>query len=365
MAKRGVFEHEKTFLLAQRLGIPRIYAVGVLEVFWHWVAKFRHQGDLTGISPEYLKDVLSYPGDGEALIAALVACRWLDRTKDDRLIVHDWSEHADNAVHARIKKAGLSKRGRALGLDRFADGCMAFDRNREKPVEEEPEAPQPTAPQGRTESEEKVRELLQTVHASQKPEAREIKAEREPRGRPSPPPPGPDVETAVGLILLDHPRNAIRQLRLSEIPASQTTAVLDAGMAEVEAAGCSMSAALAMIHDRIRYQADKVPRDQWRFFKDVPTYFQLREYRLEPEMIARQQPSGGGGGGNAHGKPNRVEQRIHNAKASTQAALARLEQVADHPPGGTGGESGLRFGPGRTDHRATGSGPERLAARGA
>src|ERR1700686_64257 len=94
MAKRGVLEHEKTFALADALGIPECYALGVLEAIWHWVAKYRPTGDLFGVPPSHVARAIRYPGDPQKLWTALRECRWID---DDVgfPMVHDWSEHAD------------------------------------------------------------------------------------------------------------------------------------------------------------------------------------------------------------------------------------------------------------------------------
>ncbi len=51
MAKRGILEHEKTFRLADALGIPECYAVGLEECLFQWVAKYKPNGDLTGTNP--------------------------------------------------------------------------------------------------------------------------------------------------------------------------------------------------------------------------------------------------------------------------------------------------------------------------
>lgn len=123
MAKRGVGDHPKTLELAEQLGIPVCYAVGVLELFWHWVAKQKPHGDLTEVKPAAIAHGIRFPGTGIELVDALVVAGFIDRT-GDRVMVHDWSEHADNAVHAYLKKR----------KERFADGRAPFSRNR--PVEE-------------------------------------------------------------------------------------------------------------------------------------------------------------------------------------------------------------------------------------
>lgn len=119
MAKRGVLEHEKTFDLAERLGIAPCYALGVLEAFWHWAAKYRTDGDITGLKPAMLASTIRYPGNGEDLMGSLIASGWIDQTSE-KMVIHDWSEHADNAVHQHLKSRG----------ELFADGSAPFSRNK-------------------------------------------------------------------------------------------------------------------------------------------------------------------------------------------------------------------------------------------
>ena len=117
MAKRGIDEHPKVIEFAELLGIPVCYAVGPLELFWHWVAKYRPTGDISGIKPSAIVHAIRFPGTGEQLMNALIESGLVDSAT---MIVHDWSEHADNSVHQLLKKRG----------EVFADGHKPFTRNR-------------------------------------------------------------------------------------------------------------------------------------------------------------------------------------------------------------------------------------------
>ena len=118
--KRGTPEHPKTLALARRiaglLGIDRQLALDVaiakLERLWHWTAKWAPSGDLSPHAAEAIEDGIGWTGELGALVDAMVEVRFLDRL-GDRLVVHDWSEHADGAVHASL--------ARSVGL--FADGA--------------------------------------------------------------------------------------------------------------------------------------------------------------------------------------------------------------------------------------------------
>jgi hypothetical protein len=44
--KRGTPEHPKTAHLMAALSIPRPYAVGILELLWHFTARYAPRGDV-------------------------------------------------------------------------------------------------------------------------------------------------------------------------------------------------------------------------------------------------------------------------------------------------------------------------------
>jgi hypothetical protein len=95
VAKRGIQDHEKTMMLADELNIMEPFAVGVLEVFWQWVAKYRPTGDLNGVKPSLMCRAIRYTGNPSELWQALIASRFVDQDGDS-FQVHDWSDHADD-----------------------------------------------------------------------------------------------------------------------------------------------------------------------------------------------------------------------------------------------------------------------------
>ena len=113
--KRGTPEHPKTLALMEELGVSKPTAVGLLELLWHFTARFAPRGDIGRFGNRAISSAVGWDGDPDALIAALVKCRWLDEDKEHRLIVHDWSEHADSAVRMWLARRGLE----------FVDGSPA------------------------------------------------------------------------------------------------------------------------------------------------------------------------------------------------------------------------------------------------
>jgi hypothetical protein len=117
MAKRGTLEHPKTLKLGRRLGIPPCFALGVLEALWHWAAKYARDGKISA-EPWQVAEAIRYPGDEGALFEALIECGWIDEIEGE-LYIHDWADHADNAV-----KKTLANRG-----EKFATGEEPFRKN--------------------------------------------------------------------------------------------------------------------------------------------------------------------------------------------------------------------------------------------
>lgn len=114
MAKRGTLEHPKTLKLARRLEIPPCFALGVLESLWHWAAKYARDGRIDA-EPWQVAEAIRYPWPEEKLFAALIECGWVDEV-DGEMFIHDWADHADNAV-----KKTLANRGES-----FANGDKPF-----------------------------------------------------------------------------------------------------------------------------------------------------------------------------------------------------------------------------------------------
>jgi hypothetical protein len=94
------------------LNLPRYVIVGILELLWHFCAEYTPDGAVGKYTNQRIAAAIGYEGDAGKLIKALVAAGWLDRSDEHRLIVHDWSSHADDAVNMKLFRARLS----------FADG---------------------------------------------------------------------------------------------------------------------------------------------------------------------------------------------------------------------------------------------------
>jgi len=122
--KRGTPEHPKTRALARRLKIRLHAAVGLLEMLWHFTADYAPEGDVGRYSNADIANKVDWDHKrADMLIVALLAEQWLDEDPVYRLVVHNWSEHADDYVHRKLARAlrffsdGSAPKAARLGKD--------------------------------------------------------------------------------------------------------------------------------------------------------------------------------------------------------------------------------------------------------
>lgn len=128
--KRGTPDHPKTKRLARTLGVPRPHAVGMLEMLWHFTARFSPNGDIGRFDPEDIAEAVDWERDPLELLNTLVDLGWLDRPGGDgSLLVHDWSDHADESVRKTLQRRG----------EDFADGTPARTARSRKPAPQKPQ----------------------------------------------------------------------------------------------------------------------------------------------------------------------------------------------------------------------------------
>jgi hypothetical protein len=105
--KRGTPEHPKTIDLAQRLGVPRYVAVGILESLWHFTSEFAPQGNIGKFTDAAIAGHIHWEKTCKELVTSLIEAKWVDKCAKHRLIVHDWHEHADQTVKRWLDKRSL------------------------------------------------------------------------------------------------------------------------------------------------------------------------------------------------------------------------------------------------------------------
>lgn len=105
--KRGTPRHPKVAHLAELLKTRVPTAIGYLELLWHFTAEFAPQGDIGRYSDARIEGAILWSGGRGKLIAALLQAVFIEPHGSHRLVVHDWHDHADDAVKKRLARADL------------------------------------------------------------------------------------------------------------------------------------------------------------------------------------------------------------------------------------------------------------------
>lgn len=98
MALRAVIDHPKFADLKMRLGLSRFETLGLLESIWHFAGRFTPQGNIGKYSDDQIEAWIEWKGAPGAAIEALQSSRWIDPCSLNRLVIHDWHEHADKTI---------------------------------------------------------------------------------------------------------------------------------------------------------------------------------------------------------------------------------------------------------------------------
>ena len=109
--KRGTPRHPKMLRLLQALGLhPKHKAevVGYLELLWHFTAEYAPRGDIGRYADDQIEGACEWYGKCGRLVEAFTTSGWVDMDREHRLIVHDWSDHADGTVKKKLERAGQS-----------------------------------------------------------------------------------------------------------------------------------------------------------------------------------------------------------------------------------------------------------------
>jgi len=112
--KRNAIDHYKMVRLEKTLGIERWGAVGIMESIWHFTAKFTPAGDIGSKSNQDIADGIFWNNDPNILINALIKSGFIDENPIHRLIIHGWSEHAEDSTQVYL----------ARNTEYFADGNL-------------------------------------------------------------------------------------------------------------------------------------------------------------------------------------------------------------------------------------------------
>jgi len=93
--------------LSDLLNIEFALAVGIMELLWHYTARYAPRGDIGKWSNDDIARNVRWRGNPDELVAGLVKAGWLDEDPEYRLIIHDWHVHSDQACDRYLARHGL------------------------------------------------------------------------------------------------------------------------------------------------------------------------------------------------------------------------------------------------------------------
>lgn len=104
--KREAFRHPKTLDLAARLSLPHPYAFAHVCYLFNAAADIAAQGNIGKWPNGVIARSGEWTGDPDTFVQALIDSGWLDRHRDPhtRLLIHDWPEHAERFVKAKLAR---------------------------------------------------------------------------------------------------------------------------------------------------------------------------------------------------------------------------------------------------------------------
>ena len=105
--KRGGCDHPKIRRLGRKLGVPRLHAIGMIEVVIEFARRYASDGDLGRHDPEDLAQACDWERDPQELIDGLIETGWLD--PGPPLFIHDWHIHADDATRKSLERRGVAE----------------------------------------------------------------------------------------------------------------------------------------------------------------------------------------------------------------------------------------------------------------
>lgn len=285
--KREAMGHTKMKRLCRRLDIALWQGVGLMESLWHLTAREAPRGDIGKLSDEDIALGIDYRGDETAMIEALVLSGWLDQNETSRLLVHDWDEHADDAVHMRLARA----------QEFFCSGC----------------APKIARLTGK--DREKAHDFYTTYAQKDKLCAPPVP---EPIPEPVPVPEPEPVESTLALTS-------------AEVPAGVFELPLPGDQGEWQVPQKIFNE-WVILYPNVSVMAELAKMRGWLLTNHRKTGKGLPRF-INTWLAKEQDKSPRNTGGNTHARPSKIDQ-IRDANAQARAILNGMDSKADFRGGG-------------------------------
>lgn len=104
--KKEALKHPKLYDLMARLDVSKATALGYLTLMWDFTEDSATPGNIGKWPDGSIARACEWTGDPAVFVLALVGSGWLNRHSVHRLIVHDWPDHCQRWVRAKLLRCG-------------------------------------------------------------------------------------------------------------------------------------------------------------------------------------------------------------------------------------------------------------------
>ena len=109
---QSIRDHRKIVDLAARLNIPEQYAAGLCIYMWTWALDNAPEGVLE-MSARLVTKASGWTGDEDDFLSAMLLSKWLEKTPENTLYIHDWEQYAGRLIEKRREDAARKRASRA------------------------------------------------------------------------------------------------------------------------------------------------------------------------------------------------------------------------------------------------------------
>lgn len=106
MLKKEFVNHPKLLMFMDATGVHKSTAIGAIWLLFEWASNYAPHGDVGRYPNHAIARVMTWEGDPDALVKALVESRLLDESDDEhRLVIHDWHDHCCDFVKKKVARS--------------------------------------------------------------------------------------------------------------------------------------------------------------------------------------------------------------------------------------------------------------------
>lgn len=133
---QNLFSHPKLLMLSRDINEDRLVTMSRLILLWWWALDVTRDGALLNCDARVIATVMSWNGDAEVLLRALINNGWIDENTDGCLSIHDWKDYGGKFTIEREQARERQKRYRNAHVTRNtsvtspSDDAYREDKNR-------------------------------------------------------------------------------------------------------------------------------------------------------------------------------------------------------------------------------------------